>query len=343
MNAILTPPKPGGPARAGQLVLFDAAHGQPNWAQTGYTSREMHTNFAGVAQALRQLGCTCAAATEKPLARFLAGTRLLVVPPPTSRYDGRKECWAPQPGSLFSAAEIQDILGFVQAGGRLLACAYRFGDSFTHTNLHDLLSPLGCILNDDAVIDVTTLRTVHPLRTGFETPADLLPLAWFRPGIQRVCWRPMATFSILPGATAQPIALSPGGCCIAFDRTHRQIEFVSRPIAVAGLHHRGRFVLLGGPHAIETGTFGLLGEADNARFLQNILNWLLEDDPAALESLRLTLTQPMHWRPAGLMAGGRGFSSLAGGRSDQQTIASVERCFRKTGVLRALGRAKWMP
>ena len=184
---------------------------------------------------------------------------------------------------------------------------------------------------------------MHPLQTGFETPAVLLPLAWFRPGIQRVCWRAMATFSLLPGANAQPIALSPGGCCIAFDRTHRQIEFASRPISVAGLHHQGRFVLLGGPHAIETGAFGLLAQADNARFLQNILNWLLEDNPVALESLRLTLTQPMHWRPSGSTAGSRGFRSLAGGRSDQQTIASVERCFRKTGVLRALGRAKWMP
>jgi hypothetical protein len=184
---------------------------------------------------------------------------------------------------------------------------------------------------------------VHPLQTGFETPAVLLPLAWFRPGIQHVCWRATATFSLLPGANAQPIALSPGGCCIAFDRTHRQIQFTSRPIAVAGLYHQGRFVLLGGPHAIETGTFGLLGQGDNARFLQNILNWLLEDDPAALEPLRLTLTQPMLWHPSGSTARRRGGISLESGRSDQQTIACVERRLRKTGVLRALGRAKWMP
>ena len=123
MNVTPTFPKhaPGGPAHAGQTVLFDATHGQPNWSQTGYTSREMHTNFAGVAQALRQMGCTCASANEKPLAKLLAGTRLLVVPPPTGRYDGRKECWAPQPGSLFTAAEIQDILGFVNHARQLLA------------------------------------------------------------------------------------------------------------------------------------------------------------------------------------------------------------------------------
>jgi hypothetical protein len=43
----------------GPLVVFDASHGQPNWAQTGFTSREMHTNFAGVMELLCRLGCTC--------------------------------------------------------------------------------------------------------------------------------------------------------------------------------------------------------------------------------------------------------------------------------------------
>src|SRR5437016_4333090 len=29
------------------LALFDTNHGQRNWAQTGFNSREMHTNFVG--------------------------------------------------------------------------------------------------------------------------------------------------------------------------------------------------------------------------------------------------------------------------------------------------------
>ena len=345
-----TPPSSAGsgpltarPSFAGETVLFDATHGQGNWAQTGFPSREMHTNFAGVMQAFCRLGCTCTTTNEKPLSRFLPQSRLLVVPPPTGHYNSRKECWEPERTSLFTGEEIQDILGFLRNGGRLLAFAYRFGDSFTQANLRDLFGPLGCILNNDAVIDITTLRTTHPLQTAFDTASDLLPLAWLRPGVERVRWRSMATFLLLPGATAQPLAFSPGGRCITFDRTQRRISFESLPIAVAGLHHQGRFVLLGGPHPFETGPFGLLADADNARFLQNILQWLLERDPAGLEPLRLTMAQPMKWRIPGLADQGRAFSHLEGNGNGQATVGSIERLLRKTGVLKALNRAKWMP
>jgi hypothetical protein len=319
-------------------VLFDATHGQANWAQTGYPSREMHTNFAGVRQALCHLGCTCTATNERPLSRFLSQAQLLILPPPTGRYDVRRQCWVNAPPSLFTAGEVQDILDFLREGGRLLAFAYRFGDSFTGTNLGDLFGPLGCLLHDDAVIDVTTLRTTPALQTAFETPADLLPLACFRPGVQTVRWRSTATFTLLRGATAQPIALSPGGRCIAFDRRQRELRFDSRPIAVAGLHQRGRFVLLGGPHVFETGRLGLLEARDNARFLGNVLQWLLEDDPPDLQALRLTFAQPLLWQGAELEFGrvecrGRG----------QQAIAAVERLLRRTGVLKALARPQWQP
>ena len=329
--------------RVGSVVLFDATHGQANWAQTGYPSREMHTNFAGMVHCLCRLGCTCATTYEKPLSKSLSRAKLLVVPPPAGHYQARQQCWLSEPASLFTAEEIQDILGFLRDGGRLLAFAYRFGDSFTHTNLHDLFGPLGCLLNDDAIIDITTLRTTPALQTGFETPADLLPLAWFRPGVERVRWRSTATFTLLPGAIAQPLALSPGGRCIAFDRTHRRIRFDSRPIAVAGLHHEGRFVLLGGPHVFETGPFGLLGEADNARFMENLLQWLLEDDPAGLEPLRLMLAQPMRWQSSGLLFKGMELGGVESHGSREEAIASVERLLRKTGVLKALARPQWQP
>ena len=341
------PTPPAKPAnltlRGRRLVLFDATHGQANWAQTGYPSREMHTNFAGVRQALCHRGCTCAATNERPLSRFLAESQLLVIPPPTGRYQPHRQCWVSEPPGLFTAGEIQDILDFLRAGGRLLAFAYRFGDSFTGTNLRDLFGPLGCLLHDDTVIDVTTLRTTPALQTCFETPADLLPLAWFRPGVQAVRWRSMATFTILRGATAQPIALSPGGRCIAFDRTHHHLRFDSRPIAVAGLYHTGRFALWGGPHVFETGPFGLLGEADNARLLENVLQWLLEDDPPDLQPLRLTLAQPLCWQGSGLADVGWEFGNMDCHGSGQQAIAAVERLLRKTGVLKALARPQWQP
>jgi hypothetical protein len=225
-----------------------------------------------------------------------------------------------------------------------LAFAYRFGDSFTRTNLRDLFGPLGCLLNDDAVIDVTTLRTTPSLQSSFDTTADLLPLAWLRPGVQQVRWRPSATFTLLPGATAQPLAFSPGGRCLTFDRTQRRIRFVSLPLAVAGLHQAGRFALFGGPHLFETGTFGLLHAADNQRLLINVLRWLLEDDPAGHEALRLTFSQPMRWRHPSASGEHPNYGEVNGkaGRG-QATVAALERRLRRAGVLKALSRAQWMP
>jgi hypothetical protein len=326
------------------LALFDATHGQAHWAQTGYPSREMHSNFDGLRQALCGLGCTYAATNEKPLSRYLAHARLLVLPPPAGRYHAHKACWRAHPTALFSPGEIQDLLAFLRAGGRLLAFAYRFGDSFTRSNLRDLFGPLGCLLHDDAVVDVTTLRTTPSLQTHFETPADLLPLGWFRAGVQRVCWRPSATFTVLPGASAQPLALSPGGRCLAFDRTQRCIRFDSLPIAVAGVHHHGRFALFGGPHLFETGPFGLLQSADNARFLANVLRWLLEQDDAAEdEALRRTLSQPFRGQLAVATGDGTDYTRVDGAGAGAATVAAVERRLRRSGVLKALSRAQWMP
>src|SRR5206468_9532358 len=139
------------------------------------------------------------------------------------------------------------------------------------------------LLNDDAVIDLQLLRLTYPLDAYFDTPGESLPLLWSAKSVSTIRWRTTATFTILPGATTVPLALSAGGNCISFDRTLRRISFASLPVAVAGLNGRGRFALFGGPHVFETGTYGLLASHDNARFLQNVLRWLLDDRPTGHE------------------------------------------------------------
>ena len=331
------------PPFADHTVVFDATHGQPNWSQTGYPSREMHTNFAGLGQRLCRLGCSCVALNERPLAKALAQARLLVIPPPTGWYNARKECWVPHAPSLFTPEEIQALLSFVRDGGRLLAFAYRFGDSFTGTNLRDLFGPLGCLLHDDAVIDITALRATPSLQTHFDTSADLLPIPWFRRGVNQLRWRASATFTLVPGATAQPLVLSPGGRCISFDRTQRRISFVSRPVAVAGTLAKGRFVLCGGPHLFETGTYGLLNEADNRQFIDHILRWLLKKDVFPLEASPETPAPARPWLVPGLVGDSEAFTFVEGHGSGEETVASVERVLRKTGLLKALNHAQWMP
>ena len=116
------------------LALFDAAHGQSNWQQTGFGPRLMNTHFAGVAKLLRWHSVIPVSANRKPLNLSDAALRLLVIPPPTGTYDPSDECWRRDPSTLFETEEFQTILRYVHGGGRLLAFAYRFGDSFTQIN-----------------------------------------------------------------------------------------------------------------------------------------------------------------------------------------------------------------
>ena len=334
MNAVFPSSHPA----SAPVALFDANHGQPNWAQTGFTSRQLDTNFAGVTEQLCRMGFRCQATNGECLATCLRGARLLVIPPPTGRYDSKKERWQQLRTSLFSSDEVRDILAFLREGGRLLAFAYRFGDSFTRTNLGALVAPLGCLLNDDAVIDLHTLHSLPPLQLYLDTHPDALPFSWAAAGVTVVRWRPMATFTLLPGSTARPLALSSGGSCISFNRTLRQISFESLPIAVAGQHGQGKFVLVGGPHAFETGKLGLLYSANNARLLANVLRWLVSAQDAlsgdAGDNCSIIQAQT-------------GFahelSRINCQGEGERTVRYVENVLRRTGVLRALSQARWFP
>lgn len=318
------------------IVLFDASHGQPNWGQTGFPSREMHTNFAGLMEILCRLGCRCVSSEKSTLPDLLPKSRLLVVPPPAGRYDALKQRWRQTDASLFSAAEISHVLSYLYNGGSLLAFAYRFGDAFTQANLADLFGALKCQLNDDAVLDISALRATHPLKMQFATTRDMLPTGWSREAVAQVHWRPMASLTIMPGACAQPLALSAGGRCLSFNRTLREISFESLPIAVAGSFGKGRYALFGGPHVFETGPFGLLNDGDNARYLMNILRWLLNDgtDDSAF-------AQP--FAPSQHYGFGRELSRVICRGDGEDLIEDVERILKRTGVLKALSRAKWLP
>ena len=325
------------------LAYMDDTHGQAHWGQTGFPSRELHTHYTGLAGVLSDLGADCSPIHPRLLPDVLAHARLLVLPPPTGRYDPLNECWHGLASSRLSPKEVQSLLDFLQAGGRLLALAYRFGDVFTGANLQELFTLLGCTLHNDVVIDVTRLRDTHPLQFHFDVTGDLLPLPWSWASVSSVRWRALATFTIRTGAPVQPLALSPGGRCISFDCVQRRISFQSRPIAVAGTFGRGRFVLFGGPHAFETGPLGLLDEASNRHFLRNVLSWLLNDQGDTsqvqqeirqpdLEQLNAVLTE--QWRDVCEV-------EETGGGAD--TVAFVEHLLHQTGVLKALSRPSWMP
>ena len=93
-------------------------------------------------------------------------------------------------------------------------------------------------------------------------------------------------------------------------------------------------MLIGGPHAFESGTFGLLRMADNARFLHNVLRWLLDDDPMPAE-INAVASIPPEAVPDLCRVEDRG--------PGQITVAYVERQLRSNGVLKALSQANWLP
>ena len=325
-----------GSARHAPLALFDASHGQTHWAQTGFTTRELHTNFAGLTEMLCRLGFQCRTTEGETLLHQLPRARLLVLPSPTGRYDPRRECWRCDPGALFAHEHVQAILEFPQAGGSLLAFAYRFGDSLTQTNLGDLFAPLGCRLNDDAVFDASAVRNMHPLEIFFDTQPEPLPLNWPRSGAMSVRWRPSATFTFQSGTNIWSIVNSPGGRCLSFNRTVRRISFESLPLAIAGRYRRGRFALFGGPHLFETSALGLLRHGDNSKFLLNLIGWLISEDET-VEAPELAAISPAISQPQS------GLTHVENYGNGERTIVSVERVLRKTGILKALNRARWMP
>jgi hypothetical protein len=224
----------------------------------------------------------------------------------------------------------------------LLLFAYRFGDTFTQTNISHLTGPLGCLLNDDAVIDLDRVRKENALQSQFITPRESIMDTWAATQVQTISCRAMATFTILPGAAVQPLILSPGGRCITFNRTLRQISFQSLPIAVSGTYGKGRFVLFGGPHVFETGVFGVLSQADNVTLLENILHWLLLEKPPTSKKSRsrsrctaeenLTKTIDENWRE---------FCRVEVRGDGEQLVIFVERLLRQSGILKALNCASW--
>jgi len=131
------------------------------------------------------LNRTCVVRRSQTFADLLPNASMLVIPPATGAYNSRKECWRAQSSSLFTVREMAAIINLVPAGGRLLAFSYRFGDSFTQTNLRDLLSPLGCLLNHDAVIDLTRLRITQPSAMVGSEPALTGSSGW-RVALQHV-------------------------------------------------------------------------------------------------------------------------------------------------------------
>ena len=94
---------------ANRLALFDDTHGQPNWSQTGFPSRELDADCSGLAEVLRDMGYDCAGVRPRLLSDRLSHPCLLVVPPPTGYYNPARQTWQPLTSSLFTPAEVRDI------------------------------------------------------------------------------------------------------------------------------------------------------------------------------------------------------------------------------------------
>ena len=112
---------------------------------------------------------------------------------------------------------------------------------------------------------------------------------------------------------------------------------------MAGESGRGRFILVGGPHVFETGPFGLLGAADNRRFLQNALSWLLNDESGKLECATPVREPDLAALHALRDEQWRDMTQIEATGGGEATVVFIEGLLKESGVLRALAHAKWMP
>ncbi len=260
-------------------VYFDNAHGQKRWGETGFPARGLETTFQSLGGLFCQLGFQCVT-DNKPLDEvLLSGSdyAALVIPPPTGSFkevDLLGGIWIRKEDSRLSVQEIDAILSFISSGGRLLAFSYRFGDPFTGANLGELFAALGCLLNSDAIIDLDVVGEVSPLSTTFETTKELIEEEWALGAVQKLIWRPVTTFTILRTAKASPIVIPPQSC-VRLEWGSLRPNFHTAPLCVSGEYGKGKFVLFGGPHVLESSEFGLLSDADNLSFTRNIIQWLL--------------------------------------------------------------------
>ena len=321
-------------------VLFDTGHGQNHWAQTGFLPRTCSHSFSGVAKILSEMGFRCSSGAIT--AEHLKNSQILVIPPPTGQFNHKFSRWDRLESSLFSEEEIQRILQFIHGGGHLLAFSYRFGDSFTQTNMRELIGPLGCLLHESAVINLDSfLSEKHPLMVPFETNKECLPILGQGHVPCPVHWRSMTTLSILPGATASPLAVSPPRCVGFYQSSYRLIHD-RQPIGVGGIYGNGRFAIFGGPHAFETGGYGLLPYNGNRKFVERVIHWLVSNkepvpkDPFCLD-LRSNRSCSSHVKDMWIQVSG----STSPHKRGELLVSFVDGIFQESGVLSGLGKSVW--
>ncbi len=329
-------------------VLVDEYHGQLNWGQTGFPSRQLATTFAGIGNQLRSMGYRCQATTHRLTKSKLAGARALIIPPPagkfkvTSIFGGD---WIPDHDKYYSGEEIDAVLSYVETGGSLLAFSYRFGDTFTKTNLGHLTSRLGWSINNDAVIDLQLVGKEHPLHTTFETKAENIGPRWAAAGVASVIWRPVTTFSLLPGATGQAVVSSPTSCS-RFTIEGHKISHETTPVCVLGTYGSGRFALLGGPHAFEETELGFLSLPGNSRLLSNTLRGLLdpaEPEEVAAPDISTPADETAHTATLTKKLWDAVENSISSDNSTKEKtfVEFISRLLADTAILHPLAKAKW--
>lgn len=323
-------------------ALFDTGHGQRNWEQTGFLARTINRSFSGVADILSEMGVRCFSGNLST--ESLEDVDLLIIPPPAGQFNRQTSEWEPLQSSLFTESDIEKILGFVNGGGRLLAFSYRFGDSFAKTNLREVFLPMGCFLQDTAAIHLDSfVNDMHPLAVPFETTREHLPILkdeqHFPDSVQL---RAMATLSNLPGMRVFPITTTPPRC-IVFEPHSFKISHKPQSLGSGGYYSNGRFAIFGGPHAFETGGYGLLNSGSNRLFARMILEWIVSNEPGS------EMTHRAPEKSDSLELNLKPFQLLWKRVEDCQSpktkgailVQFVDKIFQGTGIMTPIGKGIW--
>ncbi len=260
------------------LLLFDESHGQGLWFGAGPTVHKGYSRIAALARSRAEVAFN---PVGSPIsAALLRSCRAFVL------------VMGPQRAGRLSAEEMAALHAFVRAGGGLLVLGAYTGDWHHEANFNELLAEYGMAFNRDVILPAGSLPE-HGFAQGAAAtpesphcviarpaPAQGTDGEALRRGVARLSL-PSACSLYVDEALAAPLFLAPEDARILEPvplgigiHIQRYQDRGAGPAPLIAAARQARVVAVGG-WKLFLDPFVAAAAYDNARFFENLRDWLL--------------------------------------------------------------------